>query len=228
MPKKIQQEPTYLMIKTYQLNTYFAIVLGVVTAPASLQRELWPLQRVDLAPEELQDLAGKRAGEKPTSMINGFVFQVSFPMKVRTSIVLSNELSKLNGQWIGFPRKTCRRTMFLHFFMDPMRKWECGNEEVLASTVQHQPRRLPAEFPSKQRITLQMGPSLVTTINTGGSSATIIKAKHQITFWFVSGLMLHALGKIIPSPQASQSADLCDIYSGFGPEFCQYADDSFQ
>jgi hypothetical protein len=40
MPKKIQQEPTYLMIKTYQLNTYFAIVLGVVTAPASLQREL--------------------------------------------------------------------------------------------------------------------------------------------------------------------------------------------
>ena len=62
----------------------------------------------------------------------------------------------------------------------------------------------------------------------GGSSATIIKAKHQITFWFVSGLMLHVLGKIIPSPQASQSADLCDIYSGFGPEFCQYADDSFQ
>lgn len=135
MPKKIQQEPTYLMIKTYQLNTYFAIVLGVVTAPASLQRELWPLQRVDLAPEELQDLAGKRAGEKPTSMINGFVFQVSFPMKVRTSIVLSNELSKLNGQWIGFPRKTCRRTMFLHFFMDPMRK----NENVETRRFWHQP-----------------------------------------------------------------------------------------
>ena len=70
-----------------------------------------------------------------------------------------------------FQKQKCRGQSFFTF-MDPnsLLNQECGNKEVLTSTVSHQPRGgyLQKALQNKELpFKFQTGPSLATTINTG-------------------------------------------------------------